>query len=1395
VELALRLSFSGEIVDVLVEFDEQSRVADLGKAIACHKGIPTIDRLYVGDETLDDETLIAQSGIVDGAVLGIGRPAASPVVVEPPPLAIVTVTAGPKRGQTAAVRASTFVVGRLATADVVIKDVKVTRLHAEFRIHPDGVAVTDLGSRNGTWVDGQPASGVVPFGTPITMGDTTLVVETGSVLGEPGQLFDDPNDHTIRLFTRASRERDLIEHIAREVPTPPERPESPRVPAAGIIGSLLLGSVMFLITRGQQGGSSHAALYLVFAIGSPILIAGNVMSDRLAVARRHRRAVTDFEAERAQLLREAESRRRKTETRARADAPGPAELLGICRGATSRLWERSDDDADFLSLRVGLRDTELTLGLGRPNDGDPALRDAVTARAMPQNASLARLGGLGVCGPRELSLPLAQWLALQVCGLHSPADVRLVIVAPGRADDWQWAAWTPHNRPFAGSDCRRLVADDSEQAHTRLAEVAALIRERRNDEQATRDGFVWPAVVVVVDGMDASSNRLTQTVVQQGPAVAVYTLVLADSPAQLPAAVKHRIDVGPAGSDLRLSNAPRTSDIVVDRPDREALEASALALAPLRDVGATGGPGGVPRRVRMAELFPGCSSGEGVLASWAANEEASTIAAVGIGDGGPIALDLSGQNSNALIAGMIGSGKSEFLQTLVASLALVNRPEWLNFVLIDFKGGTAFKDAKDLPHVVGMVANLDGSVVERAVHSLTAEKERRERLFQDHDVSDLPSYWARTGNTPVLPRVIVVIDEFAELARSHPDLLDQFVSVSSVGRGLGLHLVLGTQSPEGVVSHKIRHNVGVRVCLRVAKPEASRDVIEVGDAARIDDQIPGRAIIRLGDRLTECQTAWVGWPTGAEARRTDVTITDFSFAVLGAAAPRARTQRSLSTDLHDIVRAVRDAASKASAAPVWRPWRDALPDTIDRSDERLAPLDDGLLIGLEDRPATQDQEPFGWVPQTGSLLAVGGPRSGRSTLARTIALSAAESNSADRLHLYVIDGSPQDALGDLVALPHTGAVVRPNEHERLRRLVNHLRSQCRGESAYGRPPIVVVINHAERLLPDDVSRIDFERVQLVRELVDLATMGPAVGLFVAVTTSPDGLRAEGEGWRALPNRLVLPLASADDYYRVDEALRPPSGKRPPGRALLVGAGTEVQVARSTGPLPSLTIATVSPPAVIDPLPDDLSLSGLTCDREGELAVIGVGGDILRSVSIDFAESPVLVVAGFRRSGKSTTLATIVAGYRGGRRVMVVTGRVPNAALVHALEGQGGHLLAPGEVSDVVGDDRMEPSLVVVDDAAFLSEPQAHWDRFAKSLDHSPHALVIAVPSDDLEAYGKWWRDLHSSYGLGVMLSVSDKVHRPFGVSFSSADLDARLPTGRAWLCRNGTKSLVQVAHL
>ena len=200
----------------------------------------------------------------------------------------------------------------------------------------------------------------------------------------------------------------------------------------------------------------------------------------------------------------------------------------------------------------------------------------------------------------------------------------------------------------------------------------------------------------------------------------------------------------------------------------------ARRLAPLVDPEDGDAASALPAAIALGDLEPFDSHLDpdaavaSVVRRWRMQGDDPPLAAtIGVSADGVVGVDLARDGPHGLIAGTTGSGKSELLRTLVIALAVNVSPDHLAFVLVDFKGGSTFDVCARLPHTVGIVTDLDDGLAARALVSLEAEVRRREHLLRDVGVADLTEYRRRAGTDP-LPRLVVVIDEFASMAAGIP---------------------------------------------------------------------------------------------------------------------------------------------------------------------------------------------------------------------------------------------------------------------------------------------------------------------------------------------------------------------------------------------------------------------------------------------------------------------------------------------------------------------------------------------------------------------------------------------------------------------------------------------------
>lgn len=1283
-------------VDVQVAAPPGTTVADVAPALLDAVGREERDLpLFCDGERLPDDAPLGTEPLVEGAVLSVGR-AGGPAGRQAETLGgflELHAVGGPDSGRVHRLTPGSYRLGRAGEAVLVLDDPDLSRVHAELSVTPAGITLRDLGSTNGTLVDGrrlgeQPVP--VTERSRVLVGSTTLELRVPRAEHAASEVRDG-----LVLVNRSPRIVPPVQAVTLQLPTPPPERRTLRVPVIAMVVPLLVAVPLALVLRSWY--------FLLFGLLSPLMLLGNLLSDHVGGRREHRAAVRAHaeETERVdQRLRDAvlvEGLRR------RAGAPDAAELLRIATGVLQRIWERHTTDHDFLHLRIGTAGLPSRITVlppsgqvreaGARTEGEPAA-DHPWIDDVPVTVQLADLGVVGLAGHRPRVLALARSLLGQVAALHSPRHVGLVVLvadpAAGRGAslltpgaDWTWTAWLPHTRPAdgLGAGAAAAVGVDDEQVRRRVGELTALLDARLEERASRRPGerFGGRHVVVLLDG----AQRLrtvpgVSRLLDLGPSVGITAVCLDGDAARLPVECRATVQVrGEVATRLRLacSGQPPVDDVVADLVSERWAHRLARGLAPLRDATPEAGSD-LPEQVRLLDLVglpqPSPSA---VRRRWEASPR-GTSTPLGVAAGGPLEVDLRRDGPHALVAGTTGAGKSELLRTLVAGLAVANRPDEMVFVLVDYKGGSAFAECARLPHTVGLVTDLDGALTARALESLGAEVARRERVLGAAGAQDLEAYAALRAtdpDLPVVPRLVLVVDEFRVLVDELPDFVPGLVRLAAVGRSLGVHLVLATQRPSGVVSPEIKANVNLRVALRVQEPAESLDVVDVAGAAALPASAPGRALLRSGSQPPVLlQTARVAGR--AAAGPADVAVRPLPWSALGDPQPRPGARGTDGeggrTDLSALVDALRAAAEQEAVDPVPSPWLPPLPVSVQLDDLGPAAGGEGpvLAYGLLDQPSRQRRRTAGWdLAADGPLAVVGGTRSGRTTLLRALLASLARAGGT---WAYVLDGGA--GLRAAAELPAVGAVVERDDTERTLRVLDHLRDLVDRRQQGGptdQPWVVLVVDGWDAV---QAACEEAGALRATDALLHVLRQGPAVRVLTVLAGGRQLLA--GQVGSALPSRLVLRTADPGDAVMAGVPGRAVPATWPPGRALRVGDDSveQVQVAllapdaapAAQAAALAATRGPASPPAprvpampvrvgtdeVLAAVPDVVAAPGWL--------PLGVGGPRVTPQGWDPArQGPVLLVGGHPGSGRSTTLLTLARGAAAsGRTVLPVTGR-------------------------------------------------------------------------------------------------------------------------------------------
>jgi S-DNA-T family DNA segregation ATPase FtsK/SpoIIIE len=1438
---------------------------------------PRDGTLWVNARPLDPGTAVA--GVLhDGAVVAADRQAA-PATLLDEPTGVVEVRAigGPTAGSVHRLGLGAAMLGTARDCQVPVTGPGLAARAARIVVSPAEPGPEDEPATVGPPVivleplpeaigeapadpplllDGEPVTAARPWppGVPLEFGPHVLVV----AVPEPPDAHLSPAGDGGLAYNRPPRLLPSSRPRRIEVPAEPKRGEKVRLQLLAALLPLAFGLIMI-----KAMGS---ALYGLFMLMTPVMIVGQWMSDRRHGKVSHQRAMREYKQKLTELEPTIDAQRVADEAQRRDAAPDPALVLLTATGPRRRLWERRALDPDALHLRVGLTSLpariEFTPEKGAPHDTE--LPTPPTARNVPVTLPLPQLGVVGLAGAPENCRGLARWLVGQAAALHSPRDLQIVVLStdPAASAHWNWVRWLPHCEPRRGEACLALVGTDPASAGQRVAELAAEVSARlaqaaeagggmRGGEPQAASLDLGPRILLVLDGARVL-RRIPgmPQILAAARRVGVYSICIDEAERQLPeecAAVASWDDAAPGRVNLRGSGFDVLDPVLADQVSAAWADRMARALAPVRDISRDDADAAIPSSARLLDLIGMPDPDPAAVAAGWERSGAATRAPVGIAADGPFTVDLRADGPHGLVAGTTGAGKSELLQTIIASLAVVNRPDAMTFVLIDYKGGSAFKDCARLPHTVGMVSDLDGHLTQRALASLSAELKRREEILLHAGAKDIEDYWdtrLRQPGLAPLPRLALIIDEFASLVTELPDFVTGLVGIAQRGRSLGVHLILATQRPAGVVSADIRANTNLRIALRVTDAEESSDVIDVRDAAFIAKSTPGRCYVRSGAAApVAVQSARIGGRRpGAGPAQPSASVIAVPWPVLGRPLPAltsaAADDGTMVTDLSVLVDSIAGAATRLRLPAQRSPWLPPLAPLVTLDE---LPADDaGAVIpyGLTDLPARQAREPLTLDLAGGGHVAVAGAaRSGRSTMLRTIAGSAAARFSPSEAHIYSIDCGT-GAMLPLVGLPHCGAVVTRDQTDRVERLIAKLRGEIVRRqqllAAGGFAGVAEQRAHAEpdQRLPWMLLLIDwwegfvaayeqYDYGRLVEGLLQALREGAAVGLRAVVSTDRSALI--GQAGTVFGQRLLLRLTDRADAGLAGLTERNLPTHQPPGRVMFESTPDplEAQVAMldadQSGPAQVAALRRIGagaqeryprPPRAqrplrVDPLPARITMAQ-TAELDPDFAppsplwvLAGAGGDELGPAGLDIRdEGPGVVVAGPPRSGRSTALMTMASSLLARETPVVLI--TPRRSPLRSMEGTEGVLAvldagsAAAELDEAIaGRDRY---VVLADDAELLINTPIS-DRLEKLLltgRDADHGLVLAGSTGDLARAYSGFIPMALKSRCGIFVAVTAPTDGDL--------LGVRLPRnagagqlGRGLLVRPGSVLPIQIA--
>lgn len=731
-----------------------------------------------------------------------------------------------------------------------------------------------------------------------------------------------------------------------------------------------------------------------------------------------------------------------------------------------RVWERSYYDDDFMEVRLGLGKRKNISEIEIPSVGYQVEEDELNSLAellkneceymdqAPVSLDLKRLNSVGLIGNPALINAMIMNLVIQLAALHDSTELKLAFVYNDRNKvNYDWVKKLPH---VWNSDMDfRLIANDKDEV-LQLFRYLSLEYENRLSVENRRNTSPLPNyVVIVLDKELIEDVSLSKFVTADYEKTGFASLYAFGAITAIPNGCKAILRCLTEGNGIysNIDLEKRLTTFQNDNIDMNGIYQFASAMTRLKS-GNGQNKAGIPTTVTFLDLFKAGSIEEmQILSKWSESSAVKSLAVpIGIKNGGELfKLDIHEKfhGAHGLLAGTTGSGKSECIQTLILALAVQFHPDDVSFVLIDFKGGGMANCFIGMPHLAGTITNL-GNQIRRSMVSLNAEIKRRQQMMKEAGVNHIDKYQALFKNKQVdipMPHLVIISDEFAELKQQQPEFMSELISIARIGRSLGVHLILATQKPSGVVDDQIWSNTRFRISLKVADKSDSTGMIGVPDAAAIT--LAGRGYVQVGynEVFELVQTAYTGADytpveTYIDKEQQKVQMIDSCGQVAVSAEIKPKrivleneqgaSGKKLS-QLEALVTYLGELSIKNNIRPnlIWQEPLAKLLALSEIKSEAAEPFQLKATMGLIDDPQLQTLHPM-VIDLSGvsHIVLYGMPGCGKTTFLQTLIYSMMTNYSTEEVQFNIFDfgGRVLEMFG---SAPHSNALFFPDDSEKI----------------------------------------------------------------------------------------------------------------------------------------------------------------------------------------------------------------------------------------------------------------------------------------------------------------------------------------------------------------------------
>ncbi|MUK87585.1 type VII secretion protein EssC [Ornithinibacillus sp. L9] len=834
--------------------------------------------------------------------------------------------------------------------------------------------------------------------------------------------------------------------------------------------------------------------------------------------------------------------------------PNVSKISEMAVDVDARIFEKTIYHHDFLTFRAGLGKVESSFDIEfneeeftqEKDELIDAARDLLSQHKEIQHVPVITTlmkGPVGYIGHRKLVIEQLQLLVIQLSLFHSYHELQFITIFPEEEkDEWNWMRWLPH-ASLRDVNVRGFVYHERSRDQV-LHSMYQIIKERKQalEEKSNKHEktyFTPHYTVLITDEKMILDHTIMEFFNEDPSELGISLVFVQDVMHALPEHVKTVIDIRDAKhgniilEEGELVNKHFIPDHFPKDFDREKVS---RALAPINHLQNL--KNSIPESVTFLEMYGVEKVSELAISErWKQNETYKSLAVpLGLrGKDDIVQLNLheKAHGPHGLVAGTTGSGKSEIIQSYILSLAVNFHPHEVAFLLIDYKGGGMANLFKNLPHLVGTITNLDAAQSMRALASIKAELQKRQRLFGEHNVNHINQYqklYKQGEVSEAMPHLFLISDEFAELKSEQPDFMKELVSTARIGRSLGIHLILATQKPSGVVDDQIWSNSKFKLALKVQNASDSNEILKTPDAAEIT--LPGRAYLQVGNNeIYELfQSAWSGAdyvPDKNDQDYIDTTIYAINdlgqYDILTEDLSGLENKEEISktpSELDAVIDYIAVYTEAQQIEQLPRPWLPPLPERIYAPDIHPVNYQEAwqepkkvlhAMIGLLDQPELQKQSPLAIdLTKDGHIAVFSSPGYGKSTFLQTVAMDLVRQHNPAHLHLYLLDFGTNGLL-PLKNIPHVADTILIDDLEKvgkfIRILTNTIKERKQKLSNYGVANMTMYEKASGDIVPNILIMIDnFDSVrdadfsdEFEKLITQIAREGASVGIHLAIS--------------------------------------------------------------------------------------------------------------------------------------------------------------------------------------------------------------------------------------------------------------------------------------------------------